>query len=242
MTSPNAVQVWEALKAWYAEHLPEVVTSLNPGASEEALGAFTRELAEEGLPGLPVGLRDVYGQNDGQARASSGFFFGLEFLRLEEVRRNWQGWCEHAKDRSLDDLNENSRSYPQGAIQLRYANHGWIPFAFDWGGNHLGIDLTPGPAGRVGQVINFGRDEDHKFVLAPSLEAFLAWQLRALQRGNFRIVTESFDGQPERLLYLRQPDDTHLLDAVPKLFGPKPTWQDTARRFLPLGQRLKRKG
>ena len=134
---------------------------------------------------------------------------------------DWNVWRDIASDPLNDDLSENSTSYPSGAVQTVYTTPGWIPFAHDGGGNHLGIDLSPGPVGQIGQVINFGRDEDNKFVIAPSFEAFLEWQLTQLQSGNFRIVTENYGKGPERHLTLGTPQNSHLLDVVPKLFGLK---------------------
>jgi cell wall assembly regulator SMI1 len=65
-------------------------------------------------------------------------------------------------------------SQPADAIQKAYAHPGWIPLVRDWGGNNLAIDLAPGPAGKWGQVILFGRDYDCKYVVARSWAALLA--------------------------------------------------------------------
>ncbi|KAJ5081378.1 hypothetical protein NUU61_009642 [Penicillium alfredii] len=72
------------------------------------------------------------------------------------------------------DLLDRQDSQPPGAVQKAYAHPGWIPLARDWGGNHIAIDLAPGPAGKWGQVIIFGRDYDCKYVIARSWSAFLA--------------------------------------------------------------------
>ena len=72
------------------------------------------------------------------------------------------------------DLLDRQDSQPSRAIQKAYAHPGWIPLARDWGGNNLAIDLAPGPMGKWGQVIIFGRDYDCKYVVARSWSAFLA--------------------------------------------------------------------
>ncbi|MFJ9499072.1 SMI1/KNR4 family protein [Brevibacillus centrosporus] len=55
-------------------------------------------------------------------------------------------------------------------------NRYWLPISKDWGGNHLGLDLDPDEQGRMGQVINFGRDEEVKYVVALSLRFIrFAW-------------------------------------------------------------------
>ncbi|KAI9677633.1 MAG: Cell wall assembly regulator [Caeruleum heppii] len=72
------------------------------------------------------------------------------------------------------DLQSRQDSQPPNAIQKVYAHPGWIPLARDWGGNNLAVDLAPGPMGKWGQVIIFGRDYDCKCVVARSWSAFLA--------------------------------------------------------------------
>ncbi|PHH84206.1 hypothetical protein CDD83_2312 [Cordyceps sp. RAO-2017] len=71
-------------------------------------------------------------------------------------------------------------SVPPNAVQRTYAHVGWIPLVRDWGGNNLAVDLAPGPGGRWGQIVLFGRDYDTKYVVARSWAAFLAlWRAQA---------------------------------------------------------------
>ena len=72
------------------------------------------------------------------------------------------------------DLLDRQDSQPPRAIQKAYAHYGWIPLARDWGGNNIAVDLAPGPMGKWGQIIIFGRDYDCKYVIARSWAAFLA--------------------------------------------------------------------
>ncbi|KAJ9235638.1 hypothetical protein DTO027B5_3388 [Paecilomyces variotii] len=72
------------------------------------------------------------------------------------------------------ELLDRQDSQPPRAIQKAYAHPGWIPLARDWGGNCIAVDLAPGPAGKWGQVIIFGRDYDCKYVVARSWASFLA--------------------------------------------------------------------
>ena len=72
------------------------------------------------------------------------------------------------------ELLERQDSQPSRAIQKAYAHPGWIPLARDWGGNNLAVDLAPGPVGKWGQIIIFGRDYDCKYVVSRSWAAFLA--------------------------------------------------------------------
>lgn len=73
-----------------------------------------------------------------------------------------------------EDLLSRQDSQPPNAIKKAYAHPAWIPLARDWGGNNLAVDLSPGPAGKWGQVILMGRDYDCKFVVSRSWAALLA--------------------------------------------------------------------
>lgn len=73
-----------------------------------------------------------------------------------------------------EELLGKQESQPPGAVQKAYAHRSWIPLARDWGGNCIAVDLAPGPAGKWGQIIIFGRDYDCKYVVARSWGAFLA--------------------------------------------------------------------
>ena len=83
------------------------------------------------------------------------------------------------------DLLAKQDSQPSNAIQKVYAHPAWIPLVRDWGGNNLAVDLAPGPAGKWGQVILFGRDYDCKYVVARSWSAFLATVADDLNSGKW---------------------------------------------------------
>jgi cell wall assembly regulator SMI1 len=89
-----------------------------------------------------------------------------------------------------DELLGKQDSQPPNAVQKAYAHPAWIPLARDWGGNCLGVDLAPGPMGKWGQIIIFGRDYDCKFVVARSWAAFLATLADDLNSGEKVLVDE----------------------------------------------------
>lgn len=72
------------------------------------------------------------------------------------------------------ELLDRQESQPPRAVQKAYAHPAWIPLARDWGGNNIAVDLAPGPMGRWGQVILYGRDYDCKYVIAKSWAHFMA--------------------------------------------------------------------
>lgn len=219
---------WNDLETWWREHLGEDFESLlNPGASRADFKALERAVGRK----LPADFVAAYRRHDGQAEAYEddeggegnvpGLFFGMPLLPLQDVVEELQVWREVladlAADGTLGELDESQSSHPPDHVKPVYANPFWVPFARDGAGNHLAVDLDPDTLGTVGQVIVFGRDEDVKYVLAPSFGAYLRHVADELGRGNFRL--EEDDGG-DLVLTVAEPEGIeHYLDAVRAIHG-----------------------
>ncbi len=206
-------ECWARLMRWTELHFPELHISLNPPASDAEIDAA--QIACKAV--FPDDLRQLYQRANGEAH-DHGLFFGLPFLTLERLVEEWTGWHDVAGN--FPELNDNADSFftstPPGAIVEAYTCAGWIPIAHDHSGNHLGTDLQSGPAGRLGQIINFGSDEDDKFVIAPSLAAFLDWYAHQLEGGNFVLLPLA--DQPGAFEFtIAEPANEHFLDAIREL-------------------------
>lgn len=201
---------YERLERWLAARRPQILANLRPPASDAELADLSQALGVK----LPPSFLDLYRWRNGQHDASQpGPFYGLSFLSIADVRTAWEGWNEILADDDFD-LHGFSSSVAPGVVKERYANRRWIPFSHDWGGNHIGVDLDPGPRGRVGQVINFGRDEDAKYVLGHTVEAFVARIADELERGNFVLMDP-----PDAGFDTKTPPSSHFLDAARVWFG-----------------------
>lgn len=203
-------QIWRRLERW-AESI-DARPELRPGCNEADLDALEAELGRR----LPADFRAFYRIHDGQERgAELGLIYGLPILPIDEVANTWRTWAEIAD--AWDD-HSHERCLSGQRVQPLYANRGWVPFTHDWGGNHLGVDLAPGPTGLVGQVINFGRDEQDKYVLADTFTAMWGWLLGQYDAGNVEAARKPTGGMALRPL---DPPATHALDAFPRMLGLK---------------------
>jgi cell wall assembly regulator SMI1 len=202
--------LWQALEAWLQQEIPELLADLNPGCSEVKLTELERRLDCQ----LPADFKAFYKIHDGQRGDTTGLFFGLPFLSTDALYDHWSTWRELSPEDFANEI--TGMSYPPEAIIPTYINLQWIPFTHDGSGNHLGIDLAPGPTGTLGQVINFGPDELDRYVLAPSLEAFVRWTVDQYQSGNVTIAFRPEYGR--RILTIREPAFEHFQDALPQLF------------------------
>src|SRR6266545_1015486 len=164
--SPDAL--WRAYLDWLAEHLPEATPRLNPPADESAI-AELEALVGHGLP-------------------------------VAEVAQVWNDWAQIRREQDeafFEVVDKPQRSYPERAIKKQYTSPGWIPILrWPYDGDYVGLDYDPGPEGRPGQVINFGRDQEHKFVAAEDFATFLAWMVQEAEGGCVTIDRDDEDDDP----------------------------------------------
>lgn len=210
----DIVPVLTRLDAWYAAHLPPDQQALNPPASEAQLAAFERTLGFA----LPPAYRQLYRWHDGEDDDLWGHVYGLPLLPLERAAAEWRVWNEVLAEFGGNPYAIPGGSWPSGAVDPAYINPRRIPLTHDGSGNHIGLDLDPWPEGRVGQVILYGRDEDLKAVLAPSLGRFLEWIADLLESGNVRLDAEP-GTRRLRDFRLKSPPSDHFHDGARELLG-----------------------
>ncbi len=174
---------------------------LNPAASEEEIQKVENEMAIK----FPDELRELYLMHNGEKEDGPGLFFGLPFLPLNDVLQELQVWEQLEEEHALEGA---SYSVPTGYIKERSINRYWIPISKDFGGNNIGIDVDPDHKGRIGQVINFGRDEEIKYVIANQLSDFLLFISETILQGNYQIEQE------EDYIYWNYENSTHFLDVL----------------------------
>ncbi|MFP4973978.1 SMI1/KNR4 family protein [Paenibacillus sp. CN-4] len=174
----NVTAAWSAFVDAMNEREPKFAGYLNAPVKEEEIAEAEAQL---GFP-LPEDVKELYRIHNGQDHMY-GIVYGLDFLGLQELCEKWVGWkalIESEGPDGMAELGKACTSTPTGAIKTVYANPHWLPLFYDGAGNAVGIDLDPDHAGTYGQIINFGRDEEQKVVLAPNLAAFIPRYLTGL--------------------------------------------------------------
>jgi cell wall assembly regulator SMI1 len=184
---------WRRLEAWLEKEYPEILADLNPGCSQEQLADIEKEVGVQ----LSESVKSFYLIHDGQKSENYlGMFYDVAFLPLERMISEWRVWSGlidsyDDDDAMRADLDEFNISLMPDKVKAIYANKKWIPFAVIWDNNYLGLDFDPEANGNLGQVINFGREEEQKAVLADSFESFIDWYISQLERGNYLIGYEN---------------------------------------------------
>lgn len=190
---PSIDSIWERLELFLDREYPEMNDYLGGSATVSDLNELESDLEIT----LPSDVRESFQIHDGQESNTGGLVFGLILLELDAVSLECEIWrrvctklerAQYLHQVSSNDTSSSSsksvnrkpvdfiskqRSIPEGAIQPVYAHPHWIPLARDFAGNNIAVDLAPGPTGRWGQIILFGRDFDTKYVIASSWTEFL---------------------------------------------------------------------
>ncbi|KIX10107.1 uncharacterized protein Z518_01188 [Rhinocladiella mackenziei CBS 650.93] len=199
---PPVSHSWKKIDRWAERNYPELWDQLGEGCTLNDINELEHELDMSLPQDVRDSLAIHDGQERGGR--PTGIIFGCMLLDCEEIVHEWKNWKivneeylssarRHAYNSKglsngassssqpqnsnrfwRQELLDRQESQPPKAIQKAYAHPGWISLARDWGGNNIAVDLAPGPMGKWGQVILFGRDYDCKYVIARSWAHFLA--------------------------------------------------------------------
>ena len=188
----SVASAWERLKRWSLLNVPvpeEEGDDPPPAQEPDPQPVSEAQLREfEAAIGttLPTDVRESYGVYDGQC-AGVGVVYGLPVTPLGANLQDWRRWSEAFTEGATGHFDSGCSSFPDGFVRPVYFDPGWIPLTDDSGGNYIAVDLNPGPKGRRGQVIIFGRDDQFHPVLALSWGQFLTDLAEELEAGNFRL-------------------------------------------------------
>ena len=158
------------LDRWLAANRPDYYALLRPGATDAELDAVEAQFAVR----LPATFRQLYRWRDGQDPMS---FVPLQmnrtFMPLEDIAR--------VKD-MLDGMIGFDFDDP------KYWRRGWVPFLHNGGGSYLCLDLVAEDGGQPGQLIGFWKRDEDRPVEFPSVEAWLADLVAAMEAGELELV------------------------------------------------------
>jgi cell wall assembly regulator SMI1 len=204
----DVAAVWKRIEVCIDSIAPEILDELAPGATVEDIDGFEKTIAQK----LPNEVRQSFLVHNGQSGDEGAIFYGLDFFSLANNLNQWSAWASFEDDPDCqehqEDARESDSSLPEEAIQLAYTNRSWIPVVGAGKYAHYGLDLSPGPRGISGQLINFGLTEGDKVILAWSWGWFLNDLAVELERGNFRVI-QMYPWSPARSLALIDPIPTN---------------------------------
>ncbi|WP_055667159.1 SMI1/KNR4 family protein [Desnuesiella massiliensis] len=189
---------------WIKKIFPRFDELKNPGTTVEIVNKIEEQMNIK----FPEDLKQLYMIINGDNKHAFGFVLGLNMLSVEEMYTTWKLWRKFDEDKELNDQQYYS-SLPQKAIKCRYTNPLWIPIAHDCSSNYFGIDLDPDINGTIGQIINFGRDENDKKVFANSLKKFFELGLKLKAEMQIEEIEKD-------VYFITNKDGKHAIDWLKK--------------------------
>jgi cell wall assembly regulator SMI1 len=215
-TDPAVLAEVESLIAAYVERYTAIrgfAPQFGIGASEEEIAAVERRLGLRLPDDVRAVYRTIHGDDD---HGLLGYFCPRPLAEVEEHRAlRWPFEDRWSTDLFVD-MPIVLESVPVGHLRRISYSDRWISFAQDYGGNWLAVDLDPGPLGREGQLLAYGRDVyDTRRYLASSTVDLLG-----------RVVASMDD--PERLPEIGDDEETVRLwppnGSSFSVFGPDHDW------------------
>jgi cell wall assembly regulator SMI1 len=179
-------ELWDRLKSWLVQNAPELLETLQPGASEERIAALEKHFGAT----LPDDYRTFLQLCNGQAADAQFGFYDGELLSTDNVKFQWDVW------KKLLDANTFSgyQSQPQEGVKNDWWNSCWIPFTNDGSGNNLCLDLDPEGDGKVGQVITMWHDSSERELIFPNFTGWLENVVDGLESGEIVFSLEEYAG------------------------------------------------
>jgi cell wall assembly regulator SMI1 len=158
------------LDRWLAANRPDYYTHLLPGATDAQLEAFEARFSLA----LPAAFRQLYRWRDGHDQhRSASLVHNLMFSSLEDAARSKE---------LMDDMIGADFDDP------RWWRRGWVPFLENGAGDHLCADVAAEDGGTPGQVLMFYHDWEYRPVRSPSMEAWLADLVAAMESGSLELA------------------------------------------------------
>jgi Protein involved in beta-1,3-glucan synthesis len=175
--------LWNRMEAWLKEHAPEVLTDLNPGASEAEIS----HLEEVTGCKLPCDLKESLSIHNGQSGDAQWLIAGWELLSTERILEEWQVWKGLYDSNSFEDWTIEA----QEGIMNAWWQPAWLPLTYDGSGNHHCIDLLPAKGGRNGQIISMWHDSGERVILAENYAQWFEHLVRTFESHDADDVFES---------------------------------------------------
>ncbi len=194
---------WGRLEAWHARHGAEL--ALRPPATEEQIAEAERAMGVS----FPAGFRESLRVHDGQVAGPEVVPWCpatcplVSLARMVERYREERTLGGRPEDAPPLDLEDHFQLLLLHPLRIPIAGTPW----FD--GDLTYLDLTPGPAGAVGQVVTTTSECDF-VLLDTSFEAFFDRYLRLLESGAL-----TWDGQA--VVPAGRPSRGHPADALARI-------------------------
>lgn len=174
----NIASAWRRIAAWHKAYTPAGTLTLSPGASEEEITAFEREVGFR----LPDDLRASFALHNGSE--DTFLLWHGELLSLEQIlrqRREYLRWQEQdgwgvGKQYETEDVEEPIKPIWWSPLRLPLTDNS---------GDHGIADFDPAEGGQRGQIIEHSHETGPSRVLARTFGEWLLVIAGGLEGGQY---------------------------------------------------------
>lgn len=173
---------WKIIDSVLKQNAHASFKALRPPATESSLerlqAHFDERLPRDFLASLRV--------HDGM-RKETVFVNYLSFLPVSGILR----WSKmHRGIQKMMEFEGSGIDRKQIIHKDKRWRDGWMPIMADAGGNHLVMDLDPGPRGKIGQIYHWYNNDGPSRIVTPSLSIWL--DAIATELSDRRFTIDSF--------------------------------------------------
>lgn len=187
--------IWKRIDAWFEHmHASEMVESLRSGATDAELQQTESSLGIL-LPDEVKASYRIHNGSNGKEMIGDPMQRVYHLYSSAEIVMDWQvqkSWMdEYREDEDISfELNLSVRCCPNRGW---WWHPKWLPLLANQKGVRLCLDLAPGPAGQVGQIIALDSDAGDICppVVAISWQALLAAFADNLEAGDYSLQENS---------------------------------------------------
>jgi cell wall assembly regulator SMI1 len=184
-------ETWDVIHDWLDGHALALRNKLKKPANAAAVQKLEKLIGLE----LPGDFKASYQIHNG-CFPGSGLLIGVPWMSLEAIAKEWQ-FLNPPDARQGQRSSSGGVSFWDGMVNEEPDLAKWIPFAGPDEQNYIGLDFDPGPKGTVGQVINFGADQQiygtPLYVLAPTFRGFMHFFAEQLATDQVELADNSED-------------------------------------------------
>lgn len=157
------------LSNWLETNAPDVANAMAPGASDEEIAAFEKELGTT----IPAGMRALYRWHNGGKGALIGNRVVMSLADITSTRQMM------------------NKLVDEGAFKTtNWYRKTWVPFLSNRAGDHVCWDPRGSFSGEPGQVLEFWHTDHDRKVLAPSFDGWLTALVESMEAGIWRLDSD----------------------------------------------------
>ena len=166
-------------KCKFIDELSNYIESIHELLNIPATEAMLEGLEEVAGTNLPKEFKNLYLLYNGEAEGKMyGSMLGMKWMDIDSINSQ----IEQIKEKKINIKDDNMRILKVGEYKKE-----WIPFAEDFQGKYLALDLNPDVNGQYGQVIVINTEKNEAYLIADSFDDFLDLVLDKLSNGILEV-------------------------------------------------------